>query len=193
MGSVRKTIFWCLKSGFVVCLFVFFLFLYNKLRFDNWTDFGYTTINGASEIVEAAEIYGMFNIHFLPLNAKVMFTLLPRICTTGERFWFYPYVVGYSMFLMAPYLIYAFRCIGKKPWIIGSWISVIFIVVMLLFYHNTGAEQFGYRYILDAAAPLVLLIGYGLKNWDDFIFKFFIVFSVCEQFVGMYWWYLGRI
>lgn len=191
-SNLKKAFFWCLKCGIPVLISAALLLSYNKMRFDEWFDFGYVTINGAREIVEAAREYGIFNIHFIPDNAKVMFTLLPRIDTTGTRFWFYPYVAGYSMFVMSPQLFYVFSSIKKEPWIIGSWAAVLSTILMLLMYHNTGADQIGYRYILDAAAPLLLLVGCGMKKKTDPIFTIMTLFSVAQQYIGIYWWYIGR-
>ena len=185
-----KAFVWAVKCGIPVLVSVTLLLGYNRIRFDDWFDFGYTTINGARKIVEDVNRYGMFNIHFVPVNANVMFFMLPRIDLSGERFWFHPYVAGYSMFLMTPQLLYSFRSFKKNSWIIGSWISVLVIVGMLLMYHNTGSDQIGYRYILDAAAPLLLLIGQGMKGKAGIIFKTMTLFSVALQFVGIRWWYM---
>ena len=57
----KETFFWCLKSGIPVAAAVGLLLFYNKVRFDDWMDFGYVTINGAlcfigEEIVRCKEI-----------------------------------------------------------------------------------------------------------------------------------------
>ena len=189
--DLQKAFCFAVKCGIPVLVSVCLLLGYNKIRFDDWFDFGYKTLEGAKKILEDVNRYGMFNIHFIPANANVMFLLLPRIDTTGVRFWFYPYIVGYSMFFMSPQLLYTFRSFKKEAWIIGSWISTVAIIIMLLMYHNTGADQIGYRYILDAAAPLLLLIGYGMRGKVDPVFKLMTFFSVGFQFIGIYWWYIG--
>ena len=190
--NLHKILIWGFKCGTPVILSVGFLLLYNILRFDNPFDFGYTTINGAAEIVASANKYGMFNLHFLPDNFRVMFLQLPRIDETGTRFWFYPYIAGYSIFAMSPWLIYLFRSIKKETIPMFSWFSAASIILMLLLYHNTGAEQFGYRYILDAFAPLIILLSYSIEKRESITFKILFVLSVIEQYIGIYWWYIGR-
>lgn len=189
----KKTILWCLKSGLPVVFCVLVLLGYNRMRFGDFFDFGYKTINGASDIVAAANDHGLFSYKFLARNADIMLLRLPRLDFSGERFWFYPYVAGYSVLLMSPWLLFAFRNLKKNWWIIGSLSSLGLILIMLLLYHNTGAEQIGYRYILDAYAPLTLLVGNGMKGKAGKGFKITAVFSIVLQLISVYWWYLGRI
>ena len=86
-----------------------------------------------------------------------------------------------------------YRAFKKNTWALLSWFSVICTVILLLFYHNTGAEQIGYRYILDAAAPLVLLVGKGMKGKSSVLFSVLTIHSVLLQLISIYWWYIGRI
>ncbi|MBR6088869.1 MAG: hypothetical protein IKP86_02975 [Anaerolineaceae bacterium] len=189
----KKTIMWSLASGIPVVISAGFLLLYNKLRFNDWFDFGYVTINGAEWILDSVGEYGMFHPHFLKINARVMFFELPRLDFSGERFFFYPYVAGYSMFVMTPPLVYIFRSFRKDWFSAGTWASVLLSVGLLLLYHNTGAEQVGYRYMLDIAAPLALLMAAGMKGKTGKLFKALTIFAIAESFAGIYWWYMGRI
>lgn len=189
----KKTFFWCLKSGVPAVIAAGLLLLYNKLRFDDWMDFGYVTINGADWILDAVREYGMFHPHFIGINARVMLWGLPELDFSGERFFFQPHPAGYSVFLMTPPLIWAFRAFRKNWAAAGSWAAVLLGVGLLLLYHNTGAEQIGYRYILDLSAPLALLTADGLRGKVSGLFKLLTVFAVVLSFVGIWWWYLGRI
>ena len=189
----KRTFIWSLKSGIPVVIAVFLLLFYNKIRFDDWMDFGYVTINGADWIMESVKKYGMFHPHFLKINADVMIFGLPRLDFSGERFFFQPYLAGYSIFIMTPPLIYIFRAFRKNWASIGNWCSVLLSVALLLLYHNTGAEQIGYRYLLDFAAPLALLTADGLKGKPGILYKILTVFSVILSFIAIYWWYLGRV
>ena len=190
---LKRTIAWCLKCGIPMVISVALQLLYNKIRFDSWMDFGYVTINGADYILDAVRNWGMFHPHFLRTNAGVMLTGLPRLDFSGERFFFYPYVAGYSVFLMTPPLIYVFRTFRKDWFSVGTWCSILLTTAMLLLYHNTGAEQIGYRYILDAAAPLSLLTAQGTKGKVSTLFKILTVFAVSLMLTAVYWWYRGRI
>ena len=189
----KKTFVWCLKSGIPVVISAGLLLLYNKLRFDDWMDFGYVTINGADWILDAVRDYGMFHPHFIGINSRVMFLELPAIDLSGGRFFFQPHVAGYSVFLMTPPLIWTFRAFRKNWASIGTWAAVLLGLALLLLYHNTGAEQIGYRYLLDFSAPLALLIADGMRGHVSKLFKLLTVFAVVLSFIGIYWWYLGRV
>ena len=189
----KKTIVWCLKSGIPVVLSVGLTLLYNKLRFDSWMDFGYVTINGADWILDSVQQYGMFHPHFFATNVDVMLFGLPELDFSCERFFFQPHVGGYSIFLMTPPLIYLFRSFRKTWFSCGAWASVIISVALLLLYHNTGAEQIGYRYILDITAPLALLMGAGMRGKVSLLFKILTSFAIILSFTAIYWWYLGRV
>ncbi len=189
----KETLFWCLKSGTPVVIAVALLLLYNKLRFDDWMDFGYVTINGADWILDAVQKWGMFHPHFFKVNAEVMLFGLPELDFSGEHFFFQPHVAGYSIFVMTPALIYVFRSFRKNWFAVGAWASVLLSIGMLLLYHNTGAEQIGYRYLLDIAAPLCLLTADGLRGKVSWLFKLLTTISICVSFAGIYWWYLGRV
>ena len=188
----KNTFIWCLKCGVPVLISAGLLLLYNKVRFDDWLDFGYVTINGADWILEAVRKYGMFHPHFFGTNARVMFLELPELDFSGERFFFQPHTSGFSVFLMTPPLIWIFRSFRKNWASVGTWASVLLGMGLLLFYHNTGAEQIGYRYLLDFSAPLALLTADGLRGKVSWLFKLLTVFAVVLSFIGIYWWYLGR-
>ncbi len=187
-----KAVRWAIGFGIPVLICVFMELLYNYLRFEDWFDFGYVTINGAESIVEAVQKYGMFHPHFLRENFEVMFLRMPRIDTTGERFFFQPGYAGYSIFAMTPAFIYLIRGIKKNWWVIGAWVSVILTVGLLLLYHNTGASQVGYRYIQDAIIPLMLLLGVGVGKKPGILFKALTILGVAINLLSTYWWYIGR-
>ena len=191
--NLKNTVLWCLKCGIPVLLSAGLLLFYNKLRFNSWMDFGYVTINGADWILDSVQEYGMFHPHFFRTNASVMLWGLPELDFSGTQFFFQPHVAGYSIFLMTPPIIYAFRSFKRNWFAIGAWASVLLSLGLLLLYHNTGAEQVGYRYLLDFSAPLALLTAAGTRGKVGWLFKLLTVFAVALSFIAIYWWYLGRI
>ena len=118
---------------------------------------------------------------------------LPTLDLSGARYFFQPHVQGYSIFLMTPPLIYIFRAFRKNWYSIGTWASVIISVALLMLYHNTGAEQIGYRYILDISVPLSLLVVDGMNGKVSVLFKILTIFAILLSFTAIYWWYLGRV
>ncbi len=189
----KKTFHWCIKSGIPMLLSAGLLLLYNKLRFDSWMDFGYVTINGADWILDSVREYGMFHPHFFRTNARVMLWEFPELDFSGERYFLQPHVAGYSIFLMTPPLIYIFRSFKRNWFAVGAWASVLLTSALLLLYHNTGAEQIGFRYLLDITAPLALLTADGMRGKVGWLFKILTIFAISLSFAAIYWWYLGRV
>lgn len=188
----RRFFGWGFLAAAPVILSILASFYYNWIRFGDWRDFGYVTINGAPVILEAVRTYGMFHPHFIKLNFETMVFALPRIVSVDGRTFLRPGVVGYSIFAMTPPIFYAFRRWTREPWFIGAWTSILACVAMLLFYHNTGAEQIGYRYLMDFAVPLFILMGYGMKGRASWRFKLLMTLGTLINAASMVWWYFLR-
>jgi hypothetical protein len=189
----RDAISWSLKAAIPACLAVFLLLYYNYVRFEDWFDFGYVTIHGAPWILEAVQTYGMFHPHFFQTNLNVMLFKLPRLDFSGERFFFQPGISGFSIFAMTPPLICLYRSFRRNWWGIGAWLSVLLTLLLLLFYHNTGAEQVGYRYLMDAIVPIMLLLGLATGEKSSWMFKFLTVLGILINMLSIHWWFLGRV
>ena len=188
----KRLIIWGFSAAVPVVVSVGILLYYNYIRFEDWFDFGYVTINGADWILEAVQKYGMFNFHFFWNNLDVMIFRRPRLDFSGERFFFQPGISGFSIFIMTPPFIYLSRRMKKDWWMIGAWLSVFLTVGLLLCYHNTGAEQVGYRYIMDTILPILLIIGVGVGKKPSLLFRILAVFGVIINSLSIYWWYIGR-
>ena len=177
---------WSIRSVVPVVAAIGCLLIYNQVRFGNFLDFGYITINGNPVIVENAQKYGVFSLHFIPINLKVMFLNTPAL-DPGGRWPILPSSVGMSVFLTTPALIYLFHHYERQWWIIGAWLSVFLNFLLLVLYHNTGANQFGYRYILDAIVPVVVLLAVALGRKMPWHFLLFLLLSIGINIYGTYW------
>jgi hypothetical protein len=166
------------------------LLFYNHARFGNFLDFGYTTINGDTGVVENAQTYGIFSPHFIIPNLRAMLLYFPAIQPGGQ--WpILPSTVGMNIFLVTPPLLYLFHRYERKWWISGAWTSVFFNFALLVLYHNTGAHQFGYRYILDALVPLLALLAVALNGKIPWHFILLLLFSIAFNIYGAYWFING--
>jgi len=166
------------------------LLIYNYARFENFLDFGYSTINGDPVIVANAQRYGLFSPHYILTNLKAMFFNLPAI-QLGTRWPILPSATGMSIFLVTPPLIYLFHHYQPKWWILGAWASIFLNFVLLVLYHNTGAHQFGYRYILDAIVPLFALQSVAFGKKIPWHFAPLLFFSIAFNLYGTYWFING--
>lgn len=183
---------WTFSSAVPIVISVFLLLYYNFLRFNNWFDFGYVTIHGASWIVSAVKEYGMFHPHFLKTNLSVMLFRIPQISINSTGIDFNPGIMGYSIFFMTPPLIFIFRNLRKNWWNVGAWISILVSLSLLLMYHNTGAEQIGYRYMMDFILPLFFLMAQGIGKKTPLVFAILTIAAILINAISIYWWFLGR-
>lgn len=184
-----KILRWSVQSAVPVVAAAGSLLFYNYLRFGNFFDFGYVTINSSASIMDAVQTYGMFNIHFLPINLKMMFLQFPRLVLDNACLRFSASRDGYSIFAMTPVFIYAFRRFQKNAWFIGAWVSVILSAALLLLYHNTGAWQLGYRYVMDFIMPLLTIVAVGMGKQPSWLFKILALISIVGSVAGIVWWF----
>ncbi len=186
----KQILNWSMKSILPMGMAVAGLLMYNYARFGNYLDFGYTTIHGDPVTVANAQTYGIFSPHFIIPNIKAMFFRVPAIRPGGQ--WpILPSTTGMSVFLVTPPLIYLFRRYEPKWWIWGAWASVFFNLVLLLLYHNTGAHQFGYRYILDFIVPLIAMLAVALGGKIPWHFVALLLFSIVFNIYGAFWFING--
>ncbi len=184
----KKVIVWSVKSAIPVCAAVAALLYYNYARFGDFFDFGYVTIHGSPNVVKAVQEYGMFNIHFLFTNLKAMFITSPLKLLDG-RLTFAPGWDGYSAIIMTPALLYVFRAAKLNWWKIGAWISIVLSAGLILLYHNNGAAQLGFRYLMDFILPVLCLMAAGMGKHASRLFKGLTIFSIIQVAAGIWWWW----
>jgi hypothetical protein len=188
--ELRRVFQWSAKTIVPIALAVTGLLTYNYLRFENFLDFGYVTVNAGPEIVHNVQTWGTFSAHFIPINLSVMFFKLP-FWNPGGQWPILPSATGMSIFLTTPALIYLFRRYSKDWWVIGAWSAVFFSAALLSLYHNTGAHQFGYRYILDFLVPLIALLAVGLGKKIPWHFLLLVFASIAINLYGAHWFMNG--
>lgn len=197
--SWKQAFSWSLKSAIPVTLAVLTLMTYNYLRFGDIRDFGYTTVNAGPDIVENVQKHGLFSPHFAPNNLYVMFLKPPQINwgapwptePKGALWPIDPTTTGMSIFATTPVFLYLFRRYSKQWWILGAWAAVLCNLVMLSLYSNTGAHQFGYRYVLDFITPLMLMLAVGVGKRVPWHFILLALFSIVINIYGAYWFMNG--
>ena len=172
----------------VLLIAILGLLYYNYARFEDFLDFGYVSIHGHPDIVHNAQTYGLFSTHYIPENLKVMFLYAPEF-RPGERWFLLPSTLGMSVFLVTPALLYLFRRYENKTWVWGAWAAVILNFALLVMYHNTGRDQFGYRYILDVLLPLTLLLASAFGKKSPWHFILLVIASIAINMYGADWFF----
>lgn len=187
--SWRRLFTWAAWSAVPVFLSAGFLLYYNFLRFGNFLDFGYVNINGSARVVKLVQEYGMFNPYFIPENLRAMFLALPELKAKCE--YYFPRGSGLTLIATTPAFLYALRRFKFSWWLVGCWISILLSIGLLLLYHNTGAVQISYRYVLDFVIPMVLVMAFTAGERVSFPLKVLIVLSVIINFYAIISWYYG--
>jgi hypothetical protein len=185
----KNVLRWGVPSAIPVVLGVGFLLSYNFLRFGNFFDFGYVTINGAKWIVQNVREFGIFNLHFLPFNLHSIFVALPPL--TSECEYYLTRGWGMSIFFTTPAIVYLLRKFRLTWWICGCWCSIIFSIALLALYHNNGANQYGYRYMMDFMIPIIMLIAYNAGKEISIPLKILILTSILINYYGTISWFKG--
>jgi hypothetical protein len=184
----KRLIRWGIYSAIPIVLGVILLLTYNHLRFGDLFDFGYKTISGWDWLVERANEYGVFSPHFIPSNLSHMFLGVP-FQIIAECDFFIPRGNGMSIFFTTPAVIYLFRRFKISWWTGGCWVAIFLSITMLSMYHNVGAIQYGYRYMMDFIIPILMLIAFNAGKKVSTPLKFLIVLSILINYYGIVSWF----
>ena len=149
--------------------------VYNYVRFDSFTDFGYARIPGV--LNEPWYNHGIFSVWYIPRQAWEM---LMKIWEMKNSF---PYIVpnGFSssILISSPFILFAFR-FGSRDKVLKycAWTAIGIMTVLLWMHGNSGGWQFGYRYWMVCLPWLfVILLESSPKaisplEWAAYIFSF---------------------
>jgi hypothetical protein len=173
---------WSVPSVIPAILGAGLLLYYNFLRYGVFSDFGYGTLNGSLQIVQNVQKYGLFSPHFIPTNLRVMFLALPKL--TEQCSYFLPRGDGISILMSTPAIIYLLRKFNISWWIGGCWCSILLSIALLAMYSNTGANQYGYRYVMDFFIPVIMIIASNVGEKISGLMKALIVASIIINYYG---------
>jgi len=127
------------------------------------------------------ERFGLFSPHYLGRNLAVALTLLPEITTRS------PFISisghGLAVWFTTPALLLLLWPRARGTWHRPLWATVACIALFTLFYQNSGWVQFGYRFILDYLALLVVLLALSGRSLGR-ISKALILFGVVVNLFG---------
>ncbi|NWJ46397.1 MAG: hypothetical protein HXX08_11010 [Chloroflexi bacterium] len=165
------------------------LLLYNFLRFENPTDFGYLQQNISKKLYDNLHTYGQFNLNFIPANFEALFLLLPQLNLSIPSI--VPDTHGMSIFLTMPALLYLSRLRRFTPLEIGALVSLGTLLIPLLTYYNTGWTQFGYRFTLDFIVPLLILLAIALGKKISRIGIVLVIWGILVNGWGTFWFLIN--
>jgi hypothetical protein len=141
---------------------------YNLARFGSPFDFGYARIpSGETGIVtdEPWFRYGLTSPLYIPRH---LYAILLQSFDWRDQFPFLmPNFTGLSLTLSAPFYFWsanAWRVRALQPLVPVALLSVVLVMLPDITHGSWGFAQFGYRFVLDAAPLLLLLLGWAYRE-----------------------------
>jgi hypothetical protein len=154
--------------------------IYNWLRFGSPVETGITYHQMSPAFRRDVEQYGVFNLHYLPINLFYQYAAYPfPLHTTSFH--------GGSLFLLSPiffampWALLAYRR-SWSTWILLGTILLVNVPILLLM--GTGWVQFGPRYTLDFTVPLLLLTALGVRRWPVWLLAVLVAIGVVSYLIG---------
>lgn len=155
---------------------------YNLVRLGNPLDFGYDQIPGVGS--EPWFESGLLSPSYIPRHLHTMFL---RSFDFVEEFpWFRPNWNGTSLLLTTPILLWLVKARSRAPLIVYGWIAVAFGLLPNLMHGSWGFTQFGYRFILDVAPILWLMLGWVFAKGISKEARFAVAFGVLVNAYGIW-------
>lgn len=174
-----------------LALAVAFLLWQNQVRFGSPTDFGYYKMHIAGQLAPRLRAHGQFSPAFLGDNLLALFLNPPLVARVNLPVWLnmvggargvfhmftsragrsLPFPISFNpwgtgLWAVSPLLFMSLRLPRRVdlPLWLAAWLSAIVIAVPDLLYYNTGWGQYGYRFLLDFAPFLLLLLAMSLRR-----------------------------
>jgi hypothetical protein len=100
--------------------------------------------------------------------------------------WFRPNWTGTSLLLTAPILLWLVRVRSRAPLVGWLWLSVALVLVPIVTHGNVGFAQWSYRFVLDVAPLLFLMLGLLFRERISSMAKAAIVIGVLANAYGVW-------
>jgi hypothetical protein len=197
---------------------IVFLLWQNQVRFGSSSDFGYYKMHIAAQLAPRLRAHGQFSRAFLPDNLKALFLDPPLVGHFSVPAWLHlaggpsglsrmfttavrggpPFPVtfdpwGTGLWAVSPVLLFALRLPRRAdvPLWLAAWLSAIVVAIPDLLYYNTGWSQYGYRFLLDFAPFLLLLLALSLRRpltpMARVVFGVLLTISIISNYLGARW------
>ena len=195
---------WVAGAAIPLVLMLGALAWYNEARFDDPFDSGYAQMKVDDDLAARIRARGYFGIGHVPKNAATALAWPPRIVNGRVE----PDPNGMGLLLTTPALLLCLRAGASGAIVRGAWLALAALLIPILTYHNTGARQFGYRYLTDVIVPVLVLLAAGVRSpiapWrrkptgvlvggngamGDLTLRVLVIASVLVNAWGVFWWF----
>jgi len=159
--------------------------MYNWLRFGDPLNNGLDHHQMAANFVEDYQRYGAFDLYYLPTNLYYQYLAYPFPLRPDS-------LMGGSLFLLSPVFCAAGWAVLREAPRWSNWTlaaSTVLVALPIVLLMDTGWIQWGPRYTLDFAVPLLLLTAAGVRRWPVWVLAVLVAVSIIHYLFGTY--YLG--
>ncbi|MEO6349168.1 MAG: hypothetical protein ABIP53_00785 [Candidatus Limnocylindrales bacterium] len=158
------------------------LALYNFARFGSFFDFGYTRIPGIPE--DQFFGVGVLSLDYIPRHFYAMFL---RSFDYVDQFpWFRPNWMGLSLLITTPIFLWLVRARSRTTLVAIGWIAVALALLPIVTHGTVGQAQFGYRFSLDFAPILWLMLGLVFTNGMSVAARVAVALGVAVNLYGIW-------
>ena len=146
-------------------------------------DFGYEKIPGVLE--EPWYRDGILSLSYI---ARHLHTIFVRgfDFVDGVFPWFRPNWTGMALIFTTPIYLWLIRLRRADPFVVFGWISIALALVPILAHGNVGETQFGYRFSLDVAPILWLMLGMLFVRRISMAARLAILIGILVNAYGIY-------
>jgi hypothetical protein len=130
--------------------------VYNAARFGSPFDFGYEKIGGV--LTEPWYREGILSLSYIPRHIEAIF-FRGFDLRDGVFPYFRPNWMGLALTFSTPIYFWLVNLRRREPLVVYGLIAVALALLPIITHGNVGEAQFGYRFSLDVAPILFLLLG----------------------------------
>lgn len=170
-----------------VAVIAFPIAWYNLARFGSPFDFGYTRIPssyGTTVLDEPWFKEGLLSLSYIPRNLHVM--LIRGFDYVDQFPWFRPNWTGTSLLITTPVFLWLVKARSTVALIAYGWIAVGLGLLPDVTHGSVGFAQFGYRFILDVAPILWLLLGWVFRKGMSVEAKAAVILGIAVNAYGIW-------
>ena len=156
--------------------------LYNVARFGSPLDFGYEKIPGVLE--EPWYRDGILSLSYIPRHLHTMFL---RGFDFVDGFpWFRPNWTGLALTFTTPIYFWLINLRRRETFVVFGWIAILLALVPIFTHGNVGETQFGYRFSLDVAPILWVMLGMLFVHRISLPARLAILLGIVVHAYGIY-------
>ncbi len=157
--------------------------LYNVARFGSPLDFGYEKIPGVLDEPWYRE--GILSLAYIPRHIHTIF-FRGFDFVDGVFPWFRPNWTGLALTFTTPIYFWLIKARRPETFVVFGWIAVLLALLPIVTHGNVGETQFGYRFSLDVAPILWLMLGYAFRQGISISARAAILIGVLVNAYGLY-------